>query len=242
MRIASPISAAAAALLLAACSSDSESRLVGPSSTLAERPAAIAIVSGNEQEAKAGERLPQPLVIRVTGASGSGIRGAALSFEVSGDAGLNGKDAPGPTRLSSLTDANGNAQVIVEPYDIGPISVTARVGGTQLPPVTFTATATSLIVELRAPQSFGAYAAFYGPCRCSRTVNTVTVPIGTPVEWTSVDASPYTITTTSVPERGAPFDSGTLTGSSRFRFVPTVAGTWQYRDNVSGLTATLNAK
>jgi hypothetical protein len=239
MRIAS--SAPAAALLLAACSSDSEPRLVTPSSTPAALAATIAIASGNEQEGKAGERLPQPLVIHVTDASGSGIRDAAVSFVV-GDGGLNGKDAPGPTRLSSRTDANGNAQVVLEPYDTGRISVTARVEGTELPPVTFTANAASLIVEFRSPQSSGAYAAFYGPCRCTRTLNTVAVPIGTPVEWTSVDASPYKITATSVPEGGAPFDSGTLTGSSRFRFVPTVAGTWQYRDTISGLAATLRAK
>jgi hypothetical protein len=240
MRIASSVPAAA--LLLAACSSDSEPRLVTPSSTPAALAATISIASGNEQEGKAGERLPQPLVIQVTNASGSGIRDAAVSFEVVGDGGLNGKDAPGPTRLSSRTDANGNAQVVLEPYDTGRISVTARVEGTELPPVTFTANAASLIVEFRSPQSSGAYAAFYGPCRCTRTLNTVSVPIGTPVEWTSVDTSPYRITATSVPEGGAPFDSGTLSGSSRFRFVPTVAGTWQYRDTISGLAATLRAK
>ena len=93
MRIASSVSAAA--LLLAACSSDSESRLVTPSSTPAALVATIAIASGNEQEGKAGELLPQPLVIHVTNASGSGIRDAAVSFEVLGNGGLNGKDSPG---------------------------------------------------------------------------------------------------------------------------------------------------
>ena len=128
----------------------------------------------------------------------------------------------------------------LEPYDIGRISVTARVEGAQLPPVTFTANATSLTVEFRSPESVGPYAAFYGPCRCVRTMNTVTVPIGTPVEWISADTNPYTITATSVPAGGAAFDSGTL-ARSRFRFVPTVAGTWEYRDRFSGLTATLKA-
>ena len=198
-------------------------------------------MSGNAQEAKAGERLAQPLVIRVTDASDSGIRDAPVSFEVSGVGGLNGKDAPGPTRASSLTDADGNAQVILEPYDIGPIAVTAQVVGAPVPPVTFTANATSVVVDFRSSPSAGAYAGFYGPCRCARTVNAVSVPIGTPVEWASADTNPYTITATSVPEGGAAFDSGMLARSSRFRFVPTVAGTWRYRDNVSGLTATLTA-
>ena len=238
MRHASSVSAAAA-LLLAACSSDSEPRVITPS-TVIQRAAAIAIVSGNEQEAKAGEPLPNPMVIRVTDASGRGLQDVAVSFEVLGDGGLNGKGAPGPSRVSSRTDTNGHAQVTLEPYDVGPISVVARVGGTELPAVTFTANARSLTVEFLSPES-SAYGAFYGPCRCSRTVNTVTVPVGTPVEWASLDpSSSYRIISTSVPDGGIPFDSGTLTGRTRFRFVPTVAGTWRYRDNASGLTATLN--
>jgi hypothetical protein len=44
------------------------------------RVAAMAIVSGNEQEAKAGERLAQPLVIRVTDAGGSGCPPQPLSL------------------------------------------------------------------------------------------------------------------------------------------------------------------
>ena len=47
-----------AALFLAACSSDSDPRLVTPSSTPAALAATIAIASGNEQEGKAGERGP----------------------------------------------------------------------------------------------------------------------------------------------------------------------------------------
>ena len=171
MRIASFV--AAAALLLAACSSNSESRLVAPS-TPTSRAAAVAIVSGNEQEAKAGERLIQPLVVRVTDAGGIGIRDAAVLFEVAGAGGLNGKDTPGSEQVSSQTDAGGHAQVTLEPYDLGRISVTARVEGAQLPPVTFTANATSVTVEFRSPQSVGPYAAFYGPCRCVSTMNTVT--------------------------------------------------------------------
>ena len=45
--------------------------------------------------------------------------------------------------------------------------------------------------------------------------------------------SPYRITATSVPEGGAPFDSGTLTGSSRFRFVPRVPGARRDRDTIA---------
>jgi hypothetical protein len=239
MRIASSVSAAAA-LFLAACSTDSEPRLVTPSTPI-QPVASVAIVSGNDQPAKAGEPLSEPLVIRVADARGRGIPDVAVSFEVLGDGGLNGKAAPGSPRVSTRTDANGHAQVMLEPYDVGPISVLARAEGAQIPPVIFTANATSLIVEFLSPQ-FSVYAAFYGPCRCSRMMNSVTVPIGTTVEWRSIDTSSYRIIATSAPQGGEPFDSGTLTGFSRFRFVPTVAGTWQYRDSLSGLTATLNAR
>ena len=103
MRIASFFSAALA-LLLAACSSDSESRLVAPSASPSARAAAVAMVSGNEQEAKAGERLVQPLVVRVTDAGGIGIRDAAVLFEV---AGAGGPERKGHPRFRTSIFANG---------------------------------------------------------------------------------------------------------------------------------------
>lgn len=229
----------AAVLLLGACAGDSSRTVLAPSPNPGARAAAIAIVSGNDQPAKAGERLEQPLVVRVTDAAGNGVRDVPVSFDVTGAGGFNGKDAPGPSRVSSQTDPAGAAHVWLEPYDVGRISVTARVEGTQVSPATFTVHSTVVVIELR---SRGNYAAFYGPCRCVRTVNTVTVPVGTPVEWKSVDGEPYTVTSTSMPDGGIAFDSGPVTASNRFRFVPSVPGTWEYRDALSGLTATLKVK
>lgn len=229
----------AAALLLGACAGDTSRTVLAPSPNPKARAAAIAIMSGNAQPAKAGERLNQPLVVRVTDAAGSGIGDVPVSFDVTGAGGLNGKDAPGPSRVSTQTDPTGTAQVWLEPYDVGPISVTARVEGTQVSPATFTIHSSVVVIELR---SLGNYAAFCGPCRCVRTVNTVTVPVGTPVEWKSVDDEPYTVTSTSTPDGGIAFDSGTVTPNNRFRFVPSVTGTWEYRDTLSGLTATLKVE
>jgi hypothetical protein len=169
------------------------------------------------------------------------VEGAAVSFEVSAIGGLNGKQAPGASRVSTHTGADGSAQVILEPYDVGRISVTARVEGTLLAPVTFSADATVIVVEFRSPEAAGAYAAFWGPCRCTRTLNIVTVPVGTPVEWATPDATPYTITSLSSPAGGAAFDSGTLGRTSRYRFVPRIPGTWEYADRLSGLRATVRA-
>ena len=128
MRTGSAVSATAA-LLLAACSGDTNSRVTAPSSTPGARAAAIAIVSGDNQQAKAGEQLSQPLVVRVTDVRRRSVEGAAVSFSISGSGGLNGKQAPGPSRLTTQTNADGVADVTLEPYDAGPISVTARLEG-----------------------------------------------------------------------------------------------------------------
>ena len=85
---------------------------------------------------------------------------------------------------------------------------------------------------------------FVGPCSNS---SDVTVPVGTPVEWkipVEDDRYPitYTVTSTSTPPGAEGFDSGMLTSKERVRFVPSVAGTWPYRDDVTGLTGTLTAR
>jgi hypothetical protein len=239
MRVVSVVSAAA--LLLTACSEDPATRVVAPSSTPATRASVIAIVSGDNQEAKAGETLPKPLVIRITDERGRGVEGVAVSFDVGRLGGLNGKQAPGESRVTIRTSVDGIAEVILEPYALGQISVTARAENTSLPAVAFTARAAGVVVEFRSPDVVGPYAAFWGPCRCADSLNAVTVPVNTPIEWITPDATPYTITSVSGPAEGAAFDSGTLGRSGRFRFVPTVPGTWEYKDKVSGLRATLKA-
>jgi len=239
MRVVSVVSAAT--LILTACSGDTETRVVAPSSTPATRATVIAIVSGDNQEAKAGETLREPLVIRVTDERGRGVEGVAVTFDVGRLGGLNGKQAPGEARVTIRTSIDGVAQVMLEPYALGHISVTARAENTSLPSVTFTTRAAGVVVEFRSPNVAGPYAAFWGPCRCTGSLNAVTVPVNTPIEWTTPDATPYTITSVSSPAGGAAFDSGTLGGSSRFQFVPTVPGTWEYEDKVSGLRATLRA-
>lgn len=239
MRVVTVVSAA---LILTACSEDPVTRVVAPSSTPAMRAAVIAIVSGDNQEAKAGQTLPEPLVVRVSDERGRGVEGVAVSFDVGLLGGLNGKQAPGESRVTIRTSVDGIAQVILEPYALGHISVTAHAENPSLPSVTFTARAAGVVVEFRSPNVVvGPYAAFWGPCRCTGSLNSVTVPVNTPIEWTTPDATPYSITSVSGPAGGAAFDSGTLGRSSRFQFVPTVAGAWEYEDKVSGLRATLRA-
>jgi hypothetical protein len=85
---------------------------------------------------------------------------------------------------------------------------------------------------------------FIGPCTLS---SDVTVPSGTPVEWkvpVEDERYPitYTVTSTSTPPGASGFDSGVLTSRERFRFVPLVTGTWEYRDQITGRTGTLTAR
>ena len=164
-----------------------------------------------------------------------------MLFQLSGSGGLNGKQAPGVPSVSTQTDSDGSARVPLEEYDVGRLAVTARVVGSSLAPVTFTENASVVVVQFRSPSGAGAYAAFYGPCRCARTINTMTVPVGTPVEWMTPDPSSYTITSLAGPPGAPGFDSGILERTRRFRFVPAVPGTWEYEDRVSGLRATLIA-
>lgn len=236
--------ATAAALLFTVSCGDSRAprTLLAPSATAA----AIAMVSGNNQTAKAGEPFAAPLTVRVTDAERNGVGDVAVSFRVTGGAaGLLPKSSGpvAPEAIASIrTESNGVAHMTLIPFEVGAISVTADVSGSQASPVTFTADAAGVVVEFWSPRSFGNYASFVGPCSCPSKFNITTVPIGTSVEWKSLDNESYTVTSISVPPGGVDFDSGLLGPSSRFRFIPRTAGTWEYRDSVSGITATLVAK
>ena len=238
MRVVTVVSAA---LILTACSEDPVTRVVAPSSTPAMRAAVIAIVSGDNQEAKAGQTLPEPLVVRVSDERGRGVEGVAVSFDVGLLGGLNGKQAPGESRVTIRTSVRHRTG------DPGAVHARSHLrDGTRRKPIIaighIHGRAAGVVVEFRSPNVVvGPYAAFWGPCRCTGSLNSVTVPVNTPIEWTTPDATPYSITSVSGPAGGAAFDSGTLGRSSRFQFVPTVAGAWEYEDKVSGLRATLRA-
>ncbi|HVH08849.1 MAG TPA: hypothetical protein VM736_03555, partial [Gemmatimonadales bacterium] len=59
-------------------------------------PSAIALVSGNNQSGAVGQALPQPLVVKVTTASGSAAPGVSVSF-VAGAGGGHLSAAAAPT-------------------------------------------------------------------------------------------------------------------------------------------------
>jgi hypothetical protein len=209
----------------------------------AAAPAAIDVLSGNGQSAKAGEHLPEPFAVRVTDRRGLELKDVLVSFRVASGAGLFDTrcDVSRLGRPATVrTDANGVGRAMFYPSTLGLTTVTAHVDGLDRS-VTFAIDATIFVVDFW----FGYwYAGFAGPCS---NTNSVTVPVGTVVEWKAglpIEGDPlmYTVTSTSTPIGGANFDSGFLMQSERFRFVPEVRGTWQYRDQVTGLTGTLRAQ
>ncbi len=100
-------------------------------------PASFTVVSGDNQTGVAGKALANPLRVQVTGKIGGGLAGVTVNFAVtSGSATL--------SPSSATTDQNGTAAVTVT---LGPaagtLAVTASIAGTSLPPLVFTATATT---------------------------------------------------------------------------------------------------
>jgi hypothetical protein len=114
---------AAALLLLAACGDSTGSR---PAAT-------VGVLSGSAQAGTIGEALPNPLVVRVSDASGQPVRGATVQWTVTGGGSV--------TPLSSTSDAAGLAQARwTLGGALGGQVATATVEGVQEPAV-FAATA-----------------------------------------------------------------------------------------------------
>src|SRR5712691_5899594 len=99
-------------------------------------PTAIALVSGSGQTGPAGQVLAQPLVVKVTTASGAGDRGATVTWTTAGGSGaLSGS--------TTTTDAQGRGSVTwTLGREPGAQTATATSTGLTGSPVTFTASAT----------------------------------------------------------------------------------------------------
>jgi hypothetical protein len=220
-----------------------------PPSQPAAQPAAIEMISGDGQEGKAGAFLA-PFVVRVTDARGEGIEGVEVRWRVESGRG----DIAGGSDLS--TDADGLAKVSFEPHVLGTSTVSAHaaVPGLVLEgsPVTFTAEATVLLIYILEGGIFcvPTNSNWHGPCWGTflDAVATffghasATVPVGTPVEWVNWGTSPVTLKSVSAAPGGPSLDSGPLNPGESFPFVPGVAGTWEFVEQVSGWTGSLTAQ
>jgi hypothetical protein len=199
--------------------------------TAAPVPTGLLILAGNYQNGMAGRWLGEPLAVRVSDAAGRGIERVAVSWTVSGGSGVLCDDGlgggtqcqSGALPLQTPTDADGRTQVRFKPARLGRGTVTAAVFGTPAGAVTFSVNTAGIAISLVPLSECSESMEFHGP----DGGGLVTAPVGVPVEWELGCGG--RITSTSAPA-GQDFDSGTLPAGGRFRFVPQVAGQWDYRE------------
>lgn len=205
----------------------------------------LVTVSGDGQEGKAGEALPEPFVVRVTDADGDPVEDVDVTWNVhSGDGDFVQGHSGDPVGSDvTETDPEGETHMFFQPGELGTSAVVAEVVSLRDARATFTVDATELVIHLRP--------IFHSVCTHEVdppkfAPKDVTVPVGTPVEWVYWseynDACEARVTSAVEPPGGGRIDGGVLNPGDRFGFVPEVVGTWEYRDEVMGQTGTLTAQ
>jgi adhesin/invasin len=150
-------------------------------SATAGPPATLRIHAGEGQAAAAGALLPVAPAVLVEDAFGNAVANAAVSFEVASGGGA-------VTGASAATGANGVAAVgswRLGPA-AGPNTLVARVTGTSVPAVTFTATATSGPPATLTLQAGGGQTAVVGTAVAVQPTVLVRDASGNPVPGTAV--------------------------------------------------------
>lgn len=173
-------------------------------------PTAVAIVSGNNQTARTGTALPQPLVVRVTDADGVGVEDVNVSWSVT-----SGPGSVLPNATS--TDAQGRVSAtFTAGADLGTSTVRATVPVIS-ENVQFMVETTVALIRMQGT-------AFVAP----GGGDDVTVPVGTTIQWENFDAVQHTATSSAEPAGGAVIDTGLMGNGDTRNFTPMVEGTWTY--------------
>lgn len=176
-------------------------------------PATFAVVSGDNQNGKTVEQLPNPFVVAVEDPQGLPVPGVSVSWAVTGGGGI-------LSASSSQTDAQGRTSVNYIPGPaLGVNTVTASAAGPA--PIIFTSQTTVMLIRLQG-------IAFVDPTGGQNSQAAVTIAVGDTIEWVNLDNVTHTITSTMEPAGGVAFDSGIVGNGVRFRFVPAVTGAWIY--------------
>jgi hypothetical protein len=182
----------------------------------------------------------QKLVIRVKDGQGEDVPYVPVNWRVeSGTGELFEGCRMDPAALTVRTSQS----VDFKHKAYGLSTVSAAVPGVQDSPVMFELEATLVVVYVDEKLDEG----FLGPEGSSDIV----VQVGARVEFLLFNPTAHIVSTSS-PPGGASFDSGILQDNSDhvfnypdspelFGFVPNVAGTWEFVDQVSGATGTLTA-
>lgn len=205
-------------LLLAGGCEDGGERIVGVGggSSGTPPPAGIEAIRGDEQNGRTLEVLPLPLVVGVTDDRGEPLSDVVVRWEVIRGIGT-------LSAVEDTTDRLGEAAVLITLGPIlGPVTVQATAGGSAGPTAEFAARATVVRVDIL----IGGFAGPFGG-------DSLQVVAGDTIEWLNRDVVRHAVASTMVPEGGASFLSGDLGNSERYRFVPRVAGLWEYVDPLS---------
>lgn len=183
--------------------------------------AALRIWSGDGQAGRTLETFRQPLKVFLARSRGDSVPGARVDWRI----------VRGVGSLSSLTstsDTFGIAEVLVTGGSVlGPVRVEARSAKAGIDSVVFELGVTAVQVEILADR-------FFGPLGS----DTVFVVAGDSVEWVNRDSYPHLLRSVEAPPGGSVIRSDTLRNSERYAFVPNVAGTWVYEDQVGAIPGT----
>jgi hypothetical protein len=180
-------------------------------------PVALTLVSGDQQEGKAGEALSERFVVRVTDVAGDPVEDCDVEWFVTAGAGVL-IDERRWGAASTRTNSDGIAMVTLLPTALGTVTVDARAVGLGTLRSKFTARTTALVIHNLY------WGIVLGP---GGSTPHVSVPVGTPVEWVNYGTAAR-IRSTRAPTGGGSFDSGILFDGERIRFVPDVQGQWEW--------------
>lgn len=206
--------------------------MFGATATQPPEPTSIETVSGDGQNGKTREALSDPFVVRVLDDQGAPVQGVEVDWNVVAG---NGVMLPN----FSPTNAAGEASSTFTPGNsLGSADIEASVDGLTGSPRTFTAETTVWLVRLEN-------IAFVDWNNSSNH----TIAVGDTIEWVNLDDpgqfGPHTVTSSSEPAGGSAFDADLPAQGNRFRFVPEVAGSWEYFCEVHGaglMSGTLTAE
>lgn len=209
--------------------------------------ATLTIAEGDHQQGRSDEALPTPLRVKLTDGNGDPVPNVSVSWSTRSVRGslLDGCPWTSSWDLASTTARTlpddafaGLSSLRFRPreFEVGTTTVSAAVSGVAGSPATFTVDITTMAIAL-AQDWFMRETRFRGPY----VGPWFFAPVGATVEFRN-DVSAARIRSTSTPPGGEAFDSGQLGQGERFAFVPRVAGTWQFVDEVSGATGELTVQ
>lgn len=243
--------AALALSALCACGSDGRTAVAPPPTepdTLpppARAPAALMRVSSPEQFGFLGRRLDEPLIVRVVDAGGAALAGVPVAWSVVGGLGSICARDERDCQLGGqvfATDTEGRSTAWPRPAAMHENLVTAMVTGLPALSATFTVHVPGVLI--RAQPLFDCVGPD-DPVQFSdhEGKNSTSVAVGTVIafefaRWL-LPGCAARIASTNAPPGDAGFDSGELSPGQRFQFVPTVPGTWTFREVYSGAVGTL---